>query len=325
MTPKTRRHASRIALALTLFASSASAQSGPSPSTVLAPLSQSLQGPAKDAYESGRLLAANHDFVGALAKFQQAYSFSNEPRLLFNMAVCNKELRHYARMQSLLLKYVHDAGPSLSGDGRTAVDQALVAIRPLVATVRLTVNESSAAVSVDGEPVGTTPLAEPLAVDLGKHTLTVKKQGFDTSEQTIDTPGGETTSLSVALVAEKNAGHLVVTSDEGATVFIDGSVAGKGHFEGQLEPGTHRVRVTESGKTPFASEVALREGETRTMEVTLESSEHHALVWPWIVGGVVLAAGAAVGGYFLFKPSDQTGPPPDGKLGSVSFALSGAR
>jgi len=38
-------------------------------------------------------------------------------------------------------------------------------------------------------------------------------------------------------------------------------------------------------------------------------------VWPWVVGGVVVAAGAAVGGYFLFRPHDQTSPVPNGTFG----------
>ena len=306
-----------VAIVVAFAAPPASAQSTPSHG---ASLSDALKGPAKDAYESGRLLAANHDFEGALTKFEQAYSLSNDPRLLYNMAICNKELRHYARMQSLLQKYSREEA-NLSPENRTAVDQALAAIKPLVANVQVTVNEAGAAVSVDGEAVGTTPLRDPLALDLGKHTLTVKKAGFETSEQTIATPGGGATSVAVTLAAQKHVAQLVVTAEEGATVFVDDKAAAQGRFEGPLEPGSHHVRVTEPGKVPYASDVDLRDGETRTVEVSLESNEHHApLIWPWIVGGVVVAAGAAVGGYFLFKPSDTTGPAPSGKLGQVSFA-----
>jgi PEGA domain len=326
MSPTSRRiRASlHVVLALALVAPSAAAQP-PSHGASAASLSDSLHGAAKDAYESGRLLAANHDFAGALTKFQQAYDLSSDPRLLYNMAICNKELRHYARMQALLQKYAHDAGATLTSENRAALDQALAAIRPLVASVQLSVSEPGARVLVDGDSVGTTPLPQPLSLDLGKHTLAVTKDGFDSYEQPIDAPGGGSSTLAVTLVAHKHIGQLVVSSDEGATVIVDDKVAGKGHFEGQLAPGAHEIRVTESGKAPYTATVDLREGETRTLEVSLQSAEHHAPIWPWIVGGVVVAAGAAVGGYFLLKPSDTTGPAPEGALGHVSFDLSRSR
>jgi hypothetical protein len=110
----------------------------------------------------------------------------------------------------------------------------------------------------------------------------------------------------------------VVTSDEEATVIVDSAVVGQGRFEGRLAPGAHEVRVTESGKTPYQSKVELRDGEMRTMQVTLES-ERQGPIWPWVVGGAVVAAGAAVGGYFVFRPQDRTEPVPPGTLGSVQF------
>jgi hypothetical protein len=81
--------------------------------------------------------------------------------------------------------------------------------------------------------------------------------------------------------------------------------------------------VTEPGKVSFQSDVELRDGETRTVEVSLQDEKHGGAVWPWIVGGAVVVAGGVVGGYFLFKPSDTTTPPPVGKLGGVTLSSGG--
>jgi hypothetical protein len=70
------------------------------------------------------------------------------------------------------------------------------------------------------------------------------------------------------------------------------------------------VNVTESGKLPYKAQVDLRDGETRSLEVTLENERTGSPVWPWIVGGVAVAAGAAIGGYFLLQPQDTTTPVP---------------
>jgi hypothetical protein len=44
-----------------------------------------------------------------------------------------------------------------------------------------------------------------------------------------------------------------------------------------------------------------------------------AVVWPWVVGGAVALAAAAVGGYFLFRPHDSTSPNPTGEFAVVQF------
>ncbi len=281
------------------------------------PLSQSLQGPAKEAYESAKLLVANRDSAGALSKFKQAYDISKDPRLLYDMAVCEKNLNHYARMQSLLEEYLRDSGPRLSADEHELVDNALAAIKNLVAKVRLTASEDGAVVVVDGEVVGTTPLVWPVVVDLGKHTLLVKKSGFEPASQAIDVSGGSESTLAVTLRPPSHVARVAVTSDDEATVIVDGAVVGQGRFEGRLAPGGHEVRVTESGKKPYETTVNLHDGELRTMQVTLES-ESHGSIWPWLIGAAVVAGGAVVGGYFLLQPPEETAPQA-GSIGSLQF------
>jgi hypothetical protein len=86
--------------------------------------------------------------------------------------------------------------------------------------------------------------------------------------------------------------------------------------------GPHEVEVTAPGKTAYKAGVDLHDRETRTLQVTLRP-EGRGAVWPWVVGGAALAAGAAVGAYFLFKPSDQVAAPPTGDLGSIHLARVG--
>lgn len=305
------RHSAPIVAALVLVSSPARAQTGSATTS----LAQSLQGDAKEAYDSGELLVANGDFTGALTKLRQAYDASKDPRLLYEMALCEKELRRYAPMQSLLQQYLRDAEGSIPADIRTAVDEALAAIKSLVATVTVSSLEPEATVLVDGEVVGVTPIPAPLTVDLGKHVIVAKKAGFDSNEQTIDALGGSAVSVTLVLIAQARVAQLVVRSDADATVKIDDRVVGAGHFEGQLEPGTHAVQLTERGKEPYRAVIELHDGETRTVEVTLADQKHAP--WPWVLGGAVLAAGAAVAIYFIAKPHDETEGPPPGKLGTV--------
>jgi hypothetical protein len=284
------------------------------------PLAESLQGAAKDAYMSARILFNNNDFARALEKYKQAYDVSADPRLLYDMAICEKNLKHYARMQTLLQRYSKDEGSALTGEEKQIVDDALAATKNLVGAVHLEVNEPGASVSVDGEPDGVTPLPQALMLDLGLHKVTVTKPGFVSAEKELDVAGGSGASLSLTLTPETHVARLLVSTDPHATVSIDGTVVGQGRFEGSEAPGPHQVTVKSTGMRPYEAEIDLRDGEHRTLQVTLEAEKGHAPIWPWIVGGVAVAAGAAVGGYFLFKPSDTVTPIPAGKFASATFA-----
>ena len=239
------------------------------------------------------------------------------------MAICEKNLQHYARTQMLLKQYEHDASANLSQESRDRVEDALHAINNLVGAVKVIVSETGAAVTIDGADLGTTPLAAPIPLDLGTHTLAVRKGGFDPFEKSLDVAGGNEIAVTVTLVKNVATARLTVSADSGATVRVDDAPSAVGSFAGSVAPGSHIVKVTESGKIPYAATVDVRDGENRTLEVTLEN-EHRGVVWPWIVGGAAIAvAGAAVGGYFLFKSSSggsgEPGAPPTGGLGTVNF------
>ena len=305
-----------LSAAITFGAAPVAAQP-PAPSARATSLSESLRGPAKDAYDSASLLVMNADFSGALTKFRLAYELSKDPRLLYQMAICEKNLRHYARTQVLLTQYLRDGGSSASAENKAAVEAALAAIKNLVGTLNLTVDEEGATVLVDGEIVGTTPLPAPLVVDLGKHTVVARKPGYDTAEQAVEVPGGSPVRASLILVGHARLARLALASDDNATLSVDGKVVAKARFDGQLAPGMHEVLITEPGKNPYSTQIELRDGETRTVQVTLESEKRGGAIWPWVVGGVAVAAGAAVGGYFLFKPADNGAARVTGDFGNV--------
>jgi hypothetical protein len=304
-----------LVLAL-LFASGASHADKPRHRDTQPSLAQSLKGEAKEAYSSAELLMNNGDFSGAVSKYQQAYDLSKDARLLFDMAVAEKSLHAYARMEKHLEQYLREAGSTATAEDKAAVDTALGAIKNLVGSVTLDVAPAGATVSIDGQAAGKAPLDGPLMLDLGTHTLLVEADDFEPSTQTFEVQGGATRSLHISLVERAHGGHLIVTSDAEANVVIDGQTIAKGRFDGALSTGAHDVRVTAPGRLPYQASVELHDGETRTLDVTLRAEPHvGAPLWPWIAGGAVVVAGAAVGGYFLFKPHDTTTPVPDGTFG----------
>ena len=79
----------------------AAAQAAPKQAQI--PLGDALSGEAKAEYDAARILFGDDDFAGALVKFERAFEFSGDLRLLWNMAVCEKSLPFEATASFLLM------------------------------------------------------------------------------------------------------------------------------------------------------------------------------------------------------------------------------
>ncbi len=145
--------------------------------------------------------------------------------------------------------------------------------------------------------------------------------------------------------AEAEAQVASVTLDprepDAVAVRIDGRERGVARGEAPLSvrvnPGTHALEATALGYVPFRRDLVLGPGDGREVALTLRplgaagaafsagGGEDPSRVqgdpgesvfespWFWVVGGVVLLAGAGVGAYFLFRPDEL----PEGIIGQT--------
>jgi hypothetical protein len=300
-----RVKAAAIALLLT-FASHSAAADPP-------PLASSLTGGAKAAYDAGKLLYDDKDYAGASTKYRAAYGASHDARLLWNIATCEKELRHYAQTAGLIERFIHDAPALVSPEYLAQARVTLAALRGFYSPVTFSVQPAGTHLFVDGEDVGVAPIPGPLPVDLGKHAVRAEHEGFLPFETALDVAGQNEMRLDVALVELSHVGQLVVTpSDPGDTVTLDEKVVGSGRWQGDILAGTHHVKVTAPGKKAYVTDVDLTVGEHRSLDVTLES-EHPRAIWPWVVGGAAaVIAGGVVASVFLLKPGNTIAAPSAG-------------
>ncbi|HOT12966.1 MAG TPA: PEGA domain-containing protein, partial [Polyangiaceae bacterium] len=277
------------------------------------PLAETLTEQALAEYEAGKLLFGDGDFAGASVKFQRAYEISKDGRLLWNKAVCEKNLRHYAAVLRLVRRYQQEAGPMLSEADQQEAADLIHAVSNFVSPVWVTIDETGATISVDGEVIGTSPLTEPFLVDMGSRQITVSKPGFRDYTQTVQVAGMSELRLSIRMDRESVEGRLLIAAGPGETIFLDGKVVAEGRWDGNVSPGRHNIRVTAPGKEPYDSDVEVRAKETRELRISLSSLSKNdggggGSTWLWVTGGTLLVAGAVVGGYFLFKPEDKPAP-----------------
>ncbi|HEU4406518.1 MAG TPA: PEGA domain-containing protein [Polyangiaceae bacterium] len=309
-----------LGLAAASLAAPAAAQTKPrgkAPKAPAArPLGETLEGDAKASYEAGRVLFGVGNFEGALIKFQRAHELSGDPRLLWNMAACEKGLRHYAKLLALLEAYRSSPSPLIDERDRDEALKIVEVARAFVSALKVEVSEPGARVFVDGVEVGASPLAEPVPVDIGQREVRVTKAGFREYRKAQVVPGADSITLQVRLEPERHQGRLVLDAGPRDAIEVDGRAAGVGHWEGVLPSGAHHVRVTAPGMRPYDTDVVLGDDETRRLRAALEPERSGSGLgpWPWVVGGVLAAGGLALGGYLLFKPEDKYAPPAVGNL-----------
>jgi PEGA domain len=173
-----------------------------------------LTGNAKSDDDLGRVLFAKGDYPGALAKFELAHQLATEPRILWNMAACHRKMGHFAKAITLVDEYVVAAAATLGDEDRREAVKTRDALRTHVASVTIATAPDGASIVVDGEAVGTTPLAAPILVDEGPHVVRYARQGFRSVTRTERVTGGTDATwradlerLRVRLVTEQSGGR----------------------------------------------------------------------------------------------------------------------
>lgn len=265
------RAACVIALAVNSVAAPTSAQPAkPTPSKAAKPkpLADSLSPEARADYQTGKVLFTDGDFAGAQIKFQAAFDKSPDPRLLWNIAACEKNLRHYSKALRLVTRYTKEGGALLSRDDVREATELASALEPLTTQVTITANEPGAEVFLDDEKIGTTPLAEPILVDVGMRHVRVVKNGFRPYDTQIPIGGAKTAAIDVKL--EPEGGRLKVNAPPNATVTIDDKAYGQGPQDIALTVGGHVLRATAPGMRTFQTEVTVQDNQTRALDVVLE-------------------------------------------------------
>lgn len=130
--------------------------------------------------------------------------------------------------------------------------------------------EPGAAVKIDDNDIGKTPLTVPLLP--GPHTVAVTAADGRSAEQQLDVkPGKKKQDLLVEMPREAGGpATLSVASDpQGANVLVDGVVAGRTPYQGELSPGEHVVAVEMEGRMREERKVVAREGRDANVSFAL--------------------------------------------------------
>jgi hypothetical protein len=205
----------------------------------------------------------------------------------------------------------------LAGGGSGKVTLKL---QPLQKTSRVNVNvvgPANAIVKIDGKEVGSAPYAGQVNVQADQHQFSAEAPGYVTATQSALVKEGETLNLTLQLAPEQEKGKLLVfAKPEGATIEIDGQLAGSTRWEGPVDARVHQVVVKKQGYYAWSYDVDVPRGGERTVTASLNEDRNTSFV-PWLIGSIVIGSALIGAVYFLATPPDEQ--PQKGTLSPFVF------
>ena len=260
------------------------------------------------AYESGQ-------FEAAIQAFEQAYAISPREGLLFSLAQAHRKQHAVTRNPQNLRAAVDAYRKYLSqvkeGARRKDAAEALEQLEPQLAAaggggggtvapagkratiVQISSNTRTAMVAFDDASPAPAPLTRE--VTPGVHRVRISAPGYHDDEQTIEALEGQFLPFSFPMRAR--LAKLKLEGFSGADVSVDGRYVGTTPLGAPLEidAGRHFISASSNGHRSFSTQIDPARGETRALDIELDSTGQRTAAWIVMVSGVTIAA---VGGAF---------------------------
>lgn len=289
--------ASSAFVALSLVALRVSAQTTADPAaapvdTTADATAQGSDANRRDAsahFRMGVGLYEEGDFQGALAEFERANQAAPSPVVLYNIAQTHLALRDYVAASDALAQYLELGGARIPAARREEVRAQLETLTMRIGRIRVVCNVDDAAITIDGRPVGRTPVAQPIRVSLGRHQIVIRAPMREPDERTVTIAGNTEIEVAVEFppipetpLAQDAPSHVLRRLGWASTgLGIGAGVAGAATFGLALSA---RGRYGDATSTYPADDAAARDARDDVHRFSLISD---------ITTGVGIAAGGA--------------------------------
>ncbi len=137
-------------------------------------------------------------------------------------------------------------------------------------TLKIT-STPKAYVYINNQLKGQTPLNLKLAE--AEYKVKIYLEGYETYEKTIKIVKGEEQNITVTLKKIISKTYIkILTDPENAEVYIDKIFLGLSGDKFEVKPGKHEILIKLEGYIDYLSDIDIKEGETKTINVTLEKT-----------------------------------------------------
>lgn len=230
-------------LAAVLFAGASRAEPPLSPAPE-APTSREAEAEARAHFKKGNEHFDKQEWLEALGEFRKALALKRTRAAMVDEASCLKQLGRYDEALDAY-EALRAEFPVLPPKLEAKVAPAVVELQRLVGTLAVGGDAPvGASVFVDDRPRGRLPLAAPLRVGVGSHTVRLETARFEPLVVAVDVTAGRETTAEPRAVSRK--GRLQVLEKHGwaLEVELDGQKVGVTPWEGMASPGDHEVKLT---------------------------------------------------------------------------------
>jgi hypothetical protein len=197
------------------------------------------------AFQRGIAQVDKKEWSAALEAFARSYALYPTRSALKNASGCLRELNRFDEALDADEELLRVFGRDLDPADRRALDAEIARLARYVGTLVVDCEPAGATVTVDGRDRGPTPLAGPLRVSVGTHTLRIAKEGYAPFEERVLVASGETLPVRARLGLVAQIGRLRVreASSGAYVVRVDSAVVGTTPWEGSLSAGQHTVSL----------------------------------------------------------------------------------
>ncbi len=157
-------------------------------------------------------------------------------------------------------------------EGAGALQTMRVNLASRAAAIRFSTRPAGAAVRVDGNRIGVTPLSAELLE--GKHRVAYRLAGYKPFDDSLVVEAGQPVDLPPVDLVPADGTIVLSSEPAGAAVTVDGAYRGETPLDLLLPPGRdHTVRLSKPGHAPESRPIRIGSGERREIMMRLEVIE----------------------------------------------------
>ena len=250
-----------LSFLVTVMASAVTTNAWADPSSS-STLRESLGDDAGAKFDDGSRLYKISQFAEAREAFLAAYAKSGDPRVLYNVAVCDKSLGRYARAIAILRKSLAGTDRALPAAYTQKVSETIATLSRYVAFVTVQSTVEGTTITVDGEPLR----ENPTPLETGNHTIGYGKDGYESGSTPITVKAGESQTISVTPQRSQTPGaaHIscVGVGARPCEIRIGGESLGAAPVTFTRDEGSYVVKAFVDGRAWAEQRVELHNGST---------------------------------------------------------------
>lgn len=281
---------------------------------------------AQRHFKNGLELFKLHSLDASLAEFERAYQLTHNYKILFNIALVYRDMNDFAGAVDTFDRYFAEGGADVDPQRRAEVQAEYNRIKVYVAYLQVKTSLPNAEVFVDDVPVGRTPFAKPVTINVGtRRKISVNHEDAAPITRFVKASAGETVKLDVDLRRnEVSTGPqivsrtVVVREQEKPSKFTTLSWVGLG-AAGALALGATATGIAALGASSSAENESYTANQGAA-EVDSRRSTARAL---GITTDVLIVAAAATAGVTLYLTLSRDPKPAASPSASMGLRFTG--